>query len=87
MASVGVAGSIGATLVLNLPGSPKGVRESLDAVLPVVPHAIELLGGVTGAHPTGHGEARDPAWKIATSPSLPSFAEQCIGITSRSGIR
>jgi len=56
-----VAGSIGATLVLNLPGSPKGVRESLDAVLPVVPHAIELLGGVTGAHPTGHGEARDPA--------------------------
>ena len=52
-----VAGSIGATLVLNLPGSPKGVRESLDAVLPVVPHAIELLGGVTGAHPTGHGES------------------------------
>ena len=56
-----VAGSIGGTLVLNLPGSPKGVRESLDAVLPVLPHAIELLGGVTGAHPTGHGEARDPA--------------------------
>ena len=51
-----VAGSIGGTLVLNLPGSPKGVRESLDAVLPVLPHAIELLGGVTGAHPTGHGE-------------------------------
>ena len=56
-----VVGSIGGTLVLNLPGSPKGVRESLDAVLPVLPHAIELLGGVTGAHPTGHGEARDPA--------------------------
>ncbi len=55
-----VAGSIGGTLVLNLPGSPKGVRESLDAVLPVLPHAIELLGGVTGAHPTGHGEVRDP---------------------------
>jgi molybdopterin adenylyltransferase len=56
-----VAGSIGGTLVLNLPGSPKGVRESLDAVLPVLPHAIELLGGVTGAHPTGHGEGHDPA--------------------------
>jgi len=56
-----VAGSIGGTLVLNLPGSPKGVRESLDAVLPVLPHAIELLGGVTGAHPTGHGEVHDPA--------------------------
>jgi molybdenum cofactor synthesis domain-containing protein len=56
-----VAGSIGGTLVLNLPGSPKGVRESLDAVLPVLPHAIELWGGVTGAHPTGHGEVHDPA--------------------------
>jgi len=62
-----VAGSIGGTLVLNLPGSPKGVRESLDAVLPVLPHAIELLGGVTGAHPTGHGEARDPAGRGETS--------------------
>src|SRR6266480_1716356 len=62
-----VAGSIGGTLVLNLPGSPKGVRESLDAVLPVLPHAIELLGGVTGAHPTGHGEVRDPAGRGETS--------------------
>ncbi len=48
-----VAGSRAATLILNLPGSPKGVRESLDAVLPVLPHAIELMGGRTGEHPTG----------------------------------
>ena len=49
--SRGVAGAVGSALILNLPGSPKGVRESLAAVLPVIPHAVELLGGATGAHP------------------------------------
>ena len=49
-----VAGSLGSTLILNLPGSPSGVRESLEAVVPVVPHAVALLAGATGAHPTGH---------------------------------
>jgi molybdenum cofactor synthesis domain-containing protein len=52
--SRGVAGAVGATLILNLPGSPRGVRESLASVLPVVPHAVELLGGAAGEHPTGH---------------------------------
>ncbi len=52
-----VAGTRGSTLVVNLPGSPKGVRESLDAALTVIPHAVELLAGATGPHPTGHGEA------------------------------
>jgi molybdenum cofactor synthesis domain-containing protein len=49
-----VAGALGRTLIFNLPGSPQGVRESLASVLPVIPHAVELLGGATGGHPTGH---------------------------------
>ena len=43
--SRGVAGTIGAALVLNVPGSPKGSVECIEAVLDVVPHALELLRG------------------------------------------
>jgi len=45
--SRGVAGLRGACLIVNLPGSPKGVRESLDAVGSLLIHALELVGGVT----------------------------------------
>jgi molybdenum cofactor synthesis domain-containing protein len=40
-----VAGTRGQALILNTPGSTKGAIETLDAVLDVVPHAVELLGG------------------------------------------
>jgi molybdopterin adenylyltransferase len=43
MLSRGVAGVRGCTLIINLPGSPKAVRECLEYILPVIPHAINLL--------------------------------------------
>ena len=38
------------TLIINLPGSPKAVAEGLDAVLPILQHAVEMLHG--GAPPS-----------------------------------
>ena len=43
MLSRSVAGIRGNTLIITLPGSPKGVRECLEVVMPVLPHALELL--------------------------------------------
>ena len=40
-----VAGVRGRTLIVNLPGSPRGAVESLDAIADLLPHAIEVLGG------------------------------------------
>ena len=49
MLSRAVAGIRGHTLIVNLPGSPKGVKESLEVILPALPHAIEILRGEAGA--------------------------------------
>jgi molybdopterin biosynthesis enzyme MoaB len=45
--SRGVCGSRGQTLILNLPGSPSGAVESLEAVIELIPHALNLLEGKT----------------------------------------
>jgi molybdenum cofactor synthesis domain-containing protein len=42
-----LAGTRGAVLIVNLPGSPRGAVESLDAILELVPHVLDLLGGHT----------------------------------------
>ena len=42
-----VVGARGSTLIINLPGSPKGVVENLEPVLGILPHALDLLAGDT----------------------------------------
>lgn len=44
------AGSIGDALVINVPGSPKGATESLEAVIDLIPHALQLLSGDNRHH-------------------------------------
>ena len=48
--SRGVAGAVGETLVVNLPGSPGGCRDGFAVVRPALGHALELLAGEQGAH-------------------------------------
>ena len=54
-----VAGVRGGSLIVNLPGSPAGALESLEAIVPVLDHALETLAG-----PFDHA-ARKP-WKAAS---------------------
>jgi molybdopterin biosynthesis enzyme MoaB len=55
-----VAGVRGKTLIINLPGSPSAVKENLQVILPVIPHAIEKLKGSKKAcaHKHGHMPGR-----------------------------
>jgi molybdopterin adenylyltransferase len=52
--SRGIVGVRGHSLIVNLPGSPKGALESLEVVVPLLGHALETLAG-----PFDHGAARD----------------------------
>lgn len=44
------AGTVGTALVVNLPGSPKGAVENLGAIIEIIPHALQLLGGENEHH-------------------------------------
>ncbi len=48
-----VAGQRGDCLIVNLPGSPKAVKECLEAVLPALPHAVEIIRGQVTEHTAG----------------------------------
>jgi molybdenum cofactor synthesis domain-containing protein len=54
MLSRSLVGVMGRTLILALPGSPKGASESLEAVLPALPHAIQMLRDQGGDAPAAH---------------------------------
>ncbi len=47
-----IAGIRGRALILNTPGSPAGAVEMLEAVIDVLPHAVELMAGASSPHPT-----------------------------------
>lgn len=55
-----VCGTLGTSLVLNLPGSPRGAVTSLNTVLPLLRHALDLLAGNT-EHPADSLGAESPA--------------------------
>lgn len=54
MLSRGVSGICNKTLIVNLPGSPKGVTECFDVIKPVLQHAVNLISGIT-QHTKGEG--------------------------------
>jgi molybdenum cofactor synthesis domain-containing protein len=56
MLSRGVCGLRGQALIINLPGSPKAVSENMDVLIPVLPHALDLLTGSPDAE-SGHMKA------------------------------
>jgi molybdopterin adenylyltransferase len=52
--SRGVAGIRGRTLIVNLPGSPRAVREGMATLAPILPHAIQMLQGIDTEHKAEH---------------------------------
>jgi len=83
--SRGVAGSLGATLILNLPGSERGAVESLSAILPVLPHALELLAGHTAHAVEDHSSASHRRAHDTATPGDGTTVEEQLAARSAAG--
>jgi molybdenum cofactor synthesis domain-containing protein len=53
--SRGISGIRARTLIVNLPGSPKAVREGVQVLIPILPHAVRMARGVDTDHTANHG--------------------------------
>jgi molybdenum cofactor synthesis domain-containing protein len=63
-----VCGTVGRTLIVNLPGSPAGATSSLAAILPLLPHAVDLLAGDTAHEDVPSSGSHSSKGKIEVFP-------------------
>lgn len=74
--SRGVCGSRGQSIILNLPGSPRGAVTSLQAVLPLLPHALRVLAGETAHADAAHEDKAYTAAAHKNAEAAPAVTEE-----------